>query len=196
MGLVDKAKVGITGGSYGGYLSRVNHDTKLRRSVNVWPDNPMGAGAEAMKYRFQWNFPILFSPHDRDLLYTAGNVLFQSTDDGQGWQAISGDLTRNDPSKLGSSGGPITQDNTGVEYYCTIFTVDESPLQKGTIWCGSDDGLVHVTTDGGKSWNNVTPEGLPEWAQINCIEADPHETTNLAETHPDRCDRVRTRRGA
>ncbi len=164
----------VFGGSYGGYLARLDHRTGLRRSVNVWPDNPMGAGADAMKYRFQWNFPILYSPHGDNVLYTAGNVLFRSTDDGQSWQPISGDLTRNDPERQRSSGGPITQDNTGVEYYCTIFTVAESPLRAGTIWCGSDDGLVHVTTDGGGTWSEVTPPDLPEWAQINCIEADPH----------------------
>ena len=116
----------VYGGSYGGFLQRLDHETGLSRSINVWPDNPMGAGAEAMKFRFQWSFPILFSPHDDNLLYTAGNVLFQSTDEGQSWQPISPDLTRNDPAKLGSSGGPITKDNTGVEYYCTIFAAFES----------------------------------------------------------------------
>ncbi len=169
----DDAEI-VFGGSYGGYLERRDHRLGMSRRVDVWPDNPMGAGAEAMRYRFQWNFPILFSPHDPRVLYTAGNVLFRSIDEGQTWQPISGDLTRNDPSKLGSSGGPITQDNTGVEYYCTIFTVAESPRSKGVIWCGSDDGLVHVTQDGGKNWQDVTPPELPEWAQINCIEADPH----------------------
>ncbi|MGE3172756.1 MAG: WD40/YVTN/BNR-like repeat-containing protein [Planctomycetota bacterium] len=163
----------VFGGSYGGYLERRDHRTGLSQRVDVWPDNPMGAGAEAMRFRFQWNFPILWSPHDPDLLYTAGNVLFQSRDLGHSWQPISGDLTRNDPARLVSSGGPITQDNTGVEYYGTIFTVAESPLQQGVIWCGSDDGLVHVTRDGGQSWANVTPPDLPEWAQVNCIEADP-----------------------
>jgi photosystem II stability/assembly factor-like uncharacterized protein len=164
----------IYAGSYGGLLTRYDHRTRQTRVVNVWPDNPMGAGAEAMKYRFQWNFPILFSPHDPKVLYTAGNILFKSTDEGQSWTAISGDLTRNDRSKQGSSGGPITKDNTGVEYYCTIFTVDESKVKKNVIWTGSDDGLVHVTRDG-KSWENVTPPDLPEWMQINSIEASPHD---------------------
>jgi len=165
----------VFGGSYGGLLERQDHRSGLSRRVDVWPDNPMGAGAEAMRYRFQWNFPILFSPHDPGLLYTAGNVLFASRDQGQSWRAISGDLTRNDAAKLVSSGGPITQDNTGVEYYCTIFTVSESPRRAGVVWCGSDDGLVHVTQDAGATWTNVTPPELPEWAQINCIEADPHQ---------------------
>jgi photosystem II stability/assembly factor-like uncharacterized protein len=168
----------VFAGSYGGYLTRYDHKSGQLRTVNVYPDNPMGAGAEAMKYRFQWNYPILFSPHKTEgkyPLYAAGNILFRSMDEGQSWQAISGDLTRNDKSKQGGSGGPITEDNTSVEYYCTIFTVAESPLQQGVIWAGSDDGLVHVTRDNGKTWSNVTPRGLPEWIQINSIEASPHD---------------------
>ena len=135
----------------------------------------MGHGDEDMKYRFQWNFPILFSPHDPDLLYAAGNVLFTSTNQGQNWKAISPDLTRNDKSKQGPSGGPITKDNSAVEYYDTIFTVAESPVKKGVIWAGSDDGLVHVTQDAGAHWSNVMPKGLPEWIQINSIEASPFD---------------------
>ncbi|GIU79107.1 MAG: hypothetical protein KatS3mg005_2345 [Bryobacteraceae bacterium] len=167
----------VFAGSYGGYLTRYDHRTRQTRAVNVWPDNPMGYGAEGMKYRFQWNFPILFSLHDPNVLYTAGNILFRSANEGQSWEAISPDLTRNDPSKLGPSGGPITKDNTGVEYYCTIFTVAESPLAKGLIWAGTDDGLVWVTEDGGRNWRNVTPPValMPEWIQINSIEASPHD---------------------
>ena len=165
----------VFAGSYGGLITRYDHRTKQMRNITVWPDNPMGAGAEAMKYRFQWNFPILFSPHDANVLYAAGNILFRSTNEGQTWEVISPDLTRNDKSKQGSSGGAITKDNTSVEYYDTIFTAAESPVQKGTIWTGSDDGLVHVTRDGGKKWENVTPRGMPEWIQINSIEASPHD---------------------
>ena len=152
----------VFAGSYGGYLTRYDHRTRQLRSVNVWPDNPMGYGAEGMKYRFQWNYPILFSPHDTSgmgVLYAAGDHLFRSTNEGQSWEAISPDLTRNDKSKQGSSGGPITKDNTSVEYYDTIFTVAESPMQKGVIWAGTDDGLVQVTRDGGKGWSNVSPRG-------------------------------------
>ena len=166
----------VYAGSYGGLLTRYDHRTGQSRSVNIWPDNPMGAGVESMKYRFQWNFPLLFSPHDPKLLYTGGNMLFQSTTEGQSWQPISPDLTRDDKSKQGPTGGPITKDNTSVEYYATIFTVDESRLTKGLIWTGSDDGLVHVTRDGGKKWDNVTPgKQMPEWIQINSIEASPHD---------------------
>ncbi|HEX4965110.1 MAG TPA: glycosyl hydrolase [Thermoanaerobaculia bacterium] len=165
----------VFGGSYGGLLVRLNHATGEERDVNPWPDNPMGAAAGDIQYRFQWNFPILFSPNDPSTLYSAAQVLFKSTDAGQSWTAISGDLTRNDKSRLGSSGGPITKDNTSVEYYGTIFAVAESPLEPGTIWAGSDDGLVHLTRDGGKTWKNVTPKGLPEWIQINAIDASPFD---------------------
>jgi photosystem II stability/assembly factor-like uncharacterized protein len=165
----------VYAGSYGGLLTRYDHHTGQLRNINVWPDNPMGAGAEAMKYRFQWNFPLLFSPHDPKTLYAGGNILFKTTNEGQAWEAISPDLTRNDKSRQGSSGGPITKDNTGVEYYCTIFTVDESKAAKGLIWTGSDDGLVYVTRDGGKKWTNVTPKDMPEWIQINSIDASPHD---------------------
>ena len=160
----------VYGGSYGGFLTRVNHETNTVRAINVWPDNPMGYGAEGMKYRFQWNFPIIFSKHDPKKLYTFSNHVHMSTDEGQSWKLLSGDLTRNDPDKLVSSGGPITQDNTGVEYYCTIFAANESPMKEGLIWVGSDDGLVHVTRDGGASWQNVTPPGMPEWSMVNSIE--------------------------
>ncbi|WKN30921.1 glycosyl hydrolase [Porifericola rhodea] len=163
----------VYGGSYGGFLSRVNHDNNQVRIINVWPDNPMGYGAEGMKYRFQWNFPIFFSPHDPNKLYTASNHLHVSTDEGQSWKLISPDLTRNDSTKLKSSGGPITQDNTSVEYYATIFAVTESPYEEGLIWTGSDDGLVHISRDGGENWENVTPPDMPEWMMFNSIEVDP-----------------------
>ncbi len=169
----------VYGGSYGGDLSRVNHRTGERRAVDVWPDNPMGWGAADLKYRFQWNFPIFFSPHDPDTLYAAGNVLFRTVNEGQTWHAISPDLTRDDATKQGPSGGPITKDNTSVEYYCTIFAALESPHEPGALWCGSDDGLVHVSRDGGANWNDVTPASMPEWTQVNSIEAHPFEPGGL-----------------
>lgn len=164
----------VYGGCYDGLLQRKNHKNDQERSVNVYPDNPMGHGAEGMKYRFQWNFPIFFSPHENNKLYTASQHLHVSTDEGQSWKIISPDLTRNEPSKLVSSGGPITKDNTSVEYYCTIFAAAESPIRQGLIWAGSDDGLVHITKDGGANWENVTPKNMPEWIMINTIE--PHPT--------------------
>ncbi len=160
----------VYGGSYGGFLTRYNHATKSQRGINVWPDNPMGHGAEDMKYRFQWNFPIFISKHGDHKLYAFSNNVHVTSNEGQSWETISPDLTRNDPTKLGSSGGPITQDNTSVEYYCTIFAAAESPLKEGELWIGSDDGLVHLSRDGGTNWENITPKGLPEWAQINSIE--------------------------
>ncbi len=163
----------VYGGSYGGYLTKYNHHTDQQRAINVWPDNPIGYGAEGMKYRFQWNFPVFFSPHDSNKLYTCSQHLHRSINGGETWEIISPDLTRNDSTKLVASGGPITKDNTGVEYYATIFAAIESPYEKDLLWCGSDDGLIHVSKDGGKNWTNVTPKIMPEWTMVNCIEADP-----------------------
>jgi photosystem II stability/assembly factor-like uncharacterized protein len=163
----------VYGGNYGGYLSRLDHRTRENRAINVWPDNPMGAGADVLKFRFQWNFPIFFSPHNPKRLYCAGNALFVTENEGASWEQISPDLTTNDKTKQTSSGGPITQDNTSVEYYCTIFTATESALEKDLLWAGSDDGLVHVSMNGGKNWENVTPKDAPKFVMWNAIETDP-----------------------
>lgn len=163
----------VYGGNYGGYLSRLDHRTGENRAINVWPDNPMGAGADVLKYRFQWNFPFFFSPHNPKRLYAGGNHLFVTENEGQSWETISPDLTTNDKSRQASSGGPITKDNTSVEYYCTIFTAAESALEKDLLWTGSDDGLIHVSKDGGKNWENVTPAEAGKWMMWNCIETDP-----------------------
>jgi photosystem II stability/assembly factor-like uncharacterized protein len=162
----------VYAGEYGGYLSRYDHRTGESRVVGIYPENPSGHGGEDLRYRFQWTAPIALSPHDPKVVYHAANVLFRTTDGGQTWTAISPDLTRNDKSKEGWSGGPLTGDNTGVEIYCTIFAVAESPVEKGLIWAGSDDGLVHVTRDGGQRWADVTAglHGLPEWATVTTIE--------------------------
>ena len=165
----------VYGGSYGGYLIRVNHDTGARRAVNVWPNNPMGWGAAELKYRFNWNYPLQFSRHDHDRLYAAANVLFRTTNGGQSWEKISPDLTRNIKDKQGPSGGPITKDNTSVEYYGTIFALAESRFDGDVLWTGSDDGLVHITRDGGESWQDVTPRGLPREIQVNSLEPHPFE---------------------
>ena len=163
----------VYGGCYDGFIGRLDHKTKQRRIVSVWPDNPMGHGAEDLKYRFQWNFPLHFSLHNPKKLYAASQFVHVSYDGGQSWQVISPDLTTNDKSKQGPSGGPITKDNTSVEYYCTIFALAESPRQEGIIWAGSDDGLIHITQDGGETWKNVTPTKFPKNLMINSIEADP-----------------------
>ena len=165
----------VVGGSYGGYLRVVDHSSGRVRAIDVWPDNPMGWGAAELKNRFQWNFPIAFSVHDANVMYAAANVLFRSPDMGQTWSQISPDLTRDDKSRMGASGGPITKDNTSVEYYGTIFALAESHHETDVIWAGSDDGRVTLTRNGGTTWNDVTPSGLPEWAQINSIEIHPFE---------------------
>jgi photosystem II stability/assembly factor-like uncharacterized protein len=165
----------VYAGSYDGLLTRYDNLTDSLTNVTVWPDNPMGSGAEAMKYRFQWNFPLLFSPHDPKLLYAGSNVLMGTRDEGKHWAVMSPDLTRNDKSKQGPVGGPIAKDNTGVEYYDTIFTIDESPVAKGLIWTGSDDGLIHLTRDSGKTWSNVTPKEFPDFIRVNCIAASPFD---------------------
>lgn len=163
----------VYGGEYHGLMTRVDHEKGTQRAINVWPEDNMGHGAEDAKYRFQWNFPIFFSPHDPKKLYVTSNHLHLTTNEGQSWQTISPDLTTNDKSRQKSSGGPITQDNTGVEYHCTIFAAGESPRVPGLLWTGSDDGLVHVSKDGGKNWTNVTPPTLPKWSQVNSLEVDP-----------------------
>jgi photosystem II stability/assembly factor-like uncharacterized protein len=163
----------VYAGSYGGDISRYDHHTGETQMVNPWPRNPIGWGMADLKHRFQWTEPIAFSPHDPHTLYYAGEVLFKTTDEGKSWTIISPDLTRNDKSKQQSSGGPITKDNTGVEVYDTIFSVVESPAQKDLIWAGSDDGLVHLTRNGGSNWENVTPKAMPEWGTVSMIEASP-----------------------
>jgi photosystem II stability/assembly factor-like uncharacterized protein len=160
----------VFAGSYGGLLTRFDANTGLSRNVNPWPDNPMGHDAKDPKYRFQWTFPIMLSPHNPNVLYMGSNVVFRTTDEGQHWTPISPDLTRHDPRTLGASGGPITKDQTSVEYYATVFAIAESPVTAGVIWAGSDDGLINVTRDNGKTWTNVTPKGLPEWTRISIIE--------------------------
>lgn len=165
----------VYGGNYSGYLSRLDHKTGENRAVSVWPDDPLGGGIDVAKYRFQWNFPIFFSPHNPKKLYAAGNHLFVSENEGASWTALGGDLTTNDKIKQASSGGPITKDNTGVEVYCTIFTATESALEKDLLWTGSDDGLIHVSKDGGKSWTNVTPAEAGKDMMWNSVETDPFQ---------------------
>jgi len=162
----------VYAGEYLGIFTRYDHKTRQARNASAWPDNTSGHGAEDARYRFQWTAPIHVSPHDPKVVYHGANVLFRTSDGGQTWTAISPDLTRNDRSKQRWSGGPITGDNTGAEYYDTIFAVAESPREKGVIWAGSDDGLVHLTRDGGATWTNVTANvpGIPEWGTVSLIE--------------------------
>jgi len=162
-------------GCYGGQLDRQDARIEQERSINVWPENPMGYGGAQMRHRFQWTYPIVLAPQDPTVLYVGGERVFRSTDEGQSWTAISPDLTRNDTTKGRPSGGPITKDNTGVETYAVVFTIAPSPRERGVIWAGSDDGYVHVTRDGGQSWQNVTPSGLPDWTTISLVEASPFD---------------------
>jgi photosystem II stability/assembly factor-like uncharacterized protein len=166
----------VYAGCYGGSLSRYDHGTGLTRAVNVWPENPMGQSAEDLVERVQWTFPIVFSHHDPDVLYTGTQKVWRTTDEGQAWEQISPDLTRSDPSTVGPSGGPITRDQTGVETYATVFTIAPSYHDPAVIWAGSDDGYVHVTrngTDAAPTWTNVTPPEAPDFVRINTIEASP-----------------------
>ncbi|MFN8558915.1 MAG: glycosyl hydrolase [Dehalococcoidia bacterium] len=159
----------------GGVLLRYDHGTGQTRIITTWPEFYGGWGPKDLKYRFQWTYPIVISPHDPRVLYCAGNRVFRSTDEGASWEIISPDLTRNDPTKLEPSGGPLTKDTTGAEHYCTIFAFTESPHERGVFWAGTDDGLIHLSRDGGASWENVTPPQLPEWTTINNIEASPFD---------------------
>ena len=162
----------VYGGTYKGYMMRMDHSTNQIRSVNIWPDNPAGSGAEVMKYRFNWNFPVMFSPNDPNKLYAGSNYLHVTTNEGQTWNTISGDLTRNLPKTIESSGGLITQDNTGAEFYANIFAIAESEIENNVIWVGSDDGLIHVSKDAGQTWENVTPPETmsPKLNMINSID--------------------------
>lgn len=179
-------------GCYGGSLTRHNRRTKVTRAVHVWPDNPMGHSASEITERFQWTFPIVVSPHEPGVVYAGSQHVWRSRDEGQSWDRISPDLTRHDPATLGSSGGPITLDQTGVETYATVFTIAPSRLDRTLIWAGSDDGLVHITRDGGGTWQNVTPTDLPAFTRVSLIEASPHRpgTAYLAGNRYQRADRA------
>ena len=164
----------VYAGSYDGLITRFDKKTRQVQDITSWPLNPMGSGAAELKHRFQWTAPIMISPNEPNAVYHGGEAVFKTTDEGMTWTAISGDLTRNDKSKQQSSGGPLTQDNTSVEYYDTVFALAESPLEKGIVWAGTDDGLVHVTRDGGKNWANVTSKEFGDWSLVSIIDASPH----------------------
>jgi uncharacterized protein (DUF305 family)/photosystem II stability/assembly factor-like uncharacterized protein len=163
----------VYAGCYHGQLTEWDAATRQARDVMPYPALPLALPSRELKYRYNWNTPIVVSLHDPRVIYHAANVLFKSQDRGRSWVQISNDLTRNDPEKQGPGGGPITNEGAGGEVYGTIFYVMESRQDRNTIWVGSDDGLVHLTRDGGRTWTNVTPPGLPE-AQINAIETSPH----------------------
>ena len=165
----------VYAGSGQGLLTRWDKRTMQAQDITLLPLDYSGHGVKDMKYRMGWTEPVVISPHDPDVIYTGAQMVFKSADHGMSWTAMSPDLTRNDKSKQESSGGPITKDNTSVEFYDTVFTIAESPLQKDVLWVGTDDGLIQLTRDGGKNWSNVTPKGMPEWSLVSLIEASPHE---------------------
>lgn len=162
-------------GCYGGQISRYDHSTDQEREIMAYPQLAVGQAARDLEYRFQWNAPIRLSPHDPSVLYHTSQYVHRSTDEGQSWQVISLDLTRNDPDKQDYAGGELTWDNTGVEVYNTIFAFEESPQTPGLLWAGTDDGRVHLSRDGGENWQEITPAGMPDWGQVNMIELSAHD---------------------
>ncbi|MEM7116711.1 MAG: glycosyl hydrolase [Chloroflexota bacterium] len=173
--------VGAIGSSPGGgnALQMYDHRSGQIRLVTVWPESNEGYGASADKYRFAWTYPIVFSPHDSNVLYAGGNHVFKTTDRGNSWQPISPDLTVADPETLKPSGGPINWDAIGAEHYATVFAFIESQHKAGVLWAGSDDGLLHISKNGGASWDNVTPAEMPAFTQIHCIEQSPHDPATV-----------------
>ena len=173
----DLVYVGAIGSSPGGgnSLQRYDHRTEQIRLIATWPRSSTGLGAQADKYRFAWTYPIVFSPHDSNIIYIGGNQVLKTTDEGQSWQEISPDLTKADPETLKPSGGPINRDAVGAEHYATVYTLAESPYEAGVIWAGSDDGLLHISKDGGGNWTDITPPDLGEWTMFNMIEPSRHD---------------------
>ena len=164
----------VYAGCYGGEITRVDLGTGQERDILAYPQMEVGLAPKDLRYRFNWNAPIRLSPHDPRILYHASQVLHRSTDEGQSWQVISPDLSRNDKTKQDYAGEPITKENTGVEVYANILTFEESPITAGLLWAGTDDGLVHVSRDAGRTWKNITPKGMPEWATVQMLEPSRH----------------------
>ena len=183
--LCESANIGVSpkdsryvyGGCYQGLINEMDQQTKLGRDIMPWPSMNLTEPTDRTRFRFNWTAPIRVSQHDGTTIYHGGNVLFRSTDRGQSWTQISPDLTKNDKARQGKGGGPITNEGAGGEVYGTIVVISESPHDAKVLYVGTDDGLVQLTRDGGKSWTNVTAgmEGLPEWGTVCCIEASPHD---------------------
>jgi len=165
----------VYGAEYQGNITRYDRHIGQVKAITVQPELSDAHGAANLEHRFQWTAPVLISQYDPNTLYHAGEMLFKTTDGGVHWTAISPDLTRNDKSKQKVSGGDITLDDSGTEYYDTIFALAESPLKKGLLWVGTDDGLIQLTQDEGKTWTNITPKDMPEWSRISLIDPSPHD---------------------
>jgi len=168
------------------WITKLNTETNQIADVSVVPEDNYGYGSADIKYRFQWTFPILVSPHHPNVVYAGSSYVHRSTNNGQSWEVISPNLTRSDPAKLertptiddpsiGSDWGPVVRDNTGVEWYGTIFAFEESKIKPGVLWAGSDDGYVHVSTDNGKNWVNVTPKEMPDFGRVSIIDPSVHD---------------------
>ena len=164
----------VYAGSYN-TLTRYDGQVGELRSIHPWPDLTVGRPAAAVRYRFPWTFPVVLSPHDPTTLYTAAQVVFRSQNEGASWTVISPDLSRQDPSKMGPSGGPITGQAMNAEYYGTVSALAESPRRRGLLWAGTDDGLVHVSPDGGATWEAATPEELPRDSYVAVVEPSAHD---------------------
>jgi photosystem II stability/assembly factor-like uncharacterized protein len=182
-------------GPFTGSLTRFDRSGKSGiggRRVDPWPDNPQGHAAGDNTHRFQWTYPLVTTPAEPNAVYAGSQYVLKSTDNGQSWQRISPDLSYADPSTLGESGGPITKDNDGIEYYATVFAIAPSTVDPKVIWAGTDDGRIHVTTHGGGSWREVTPRGLPKFSRVSMIDAGHHSTeTAYAAVHRYRLDDVK-----
>jgi photosystem II stability/assembly factor-like uncharacterized protein len=165
----------VYAGSDAAIITRYDHATERLTDVSPYPLDTSGNGANNLKYRFQWTEPVMVSQYDSNVIYTASQYVMKSSDQGHSWNTISPDLTRNDKSKQIPSGGNITLDITSVEYYDTVFALSESPLKQGMLWAGTDDGMIHLTRDDGKSWENVTPKDMPEWSMVSIIDAGHHD---------------------
>jgi photosystem II stability/assembly factor-like uncharacterized protein len=161
----------VWGGSYNAGFTRVDYRNGHNRTVKVWPESAYGSSADLLKYRFNWTFPIVISPHDHETIYVGSQFVHRTTDGGASWEVISPDLSTNDLSRMGPSGG-LTKDNIGVEYACIVFALAESPLERGVIWAGTNDGLLHITRDGGGTWTDITVNipDLPKWGTVSNIE--------------------------
>jgi photosystem II stability/assembly factor-like uncharacterized protein len=168
---VDPRDPNVTyGGCYTGFLSRVDRASRQERDISVWMSNYDGWAASDIPYRFQWTFPVVISPHDPNTLYVTSQYVHKSTNEGASWERISPDLSVHDPATLVRSGGPIHGDMTGTEWYATVYAFNESPITKGLLWAGSDDGLIHVSRDGGARWENVTPRTYGRFTRTAVIE--------------------------
>ena len=173
--------IGAVGSSPGGNgaLQRYDHRVRQMKLINVWPEESTGLAPRDLKYRFAWTFPIIFSPHDSNIIYVGGNHVFKTQDEGMSWECISPDLSRNDIEKLDFSGGPLTRDSAGAEQYATCASVVESVHRKGELWASTDDGLVHVSRNDGATWTDVTPKNMPEWAYIGNVEISMHDADTV-----------------